>query len=299
MAATVSPLPPQRLARAQGADAGEWLARLPALVDELLGRWELTAERIVAPGGRSSVTALVRRADGGPATLKLCAPDAPAGPEEAALRRWNGLGAVRVLRAAAGDGALLLERLHPETSLRSLPDAKATLEAVSTVRRLWVDPGVGHPFPGVAERTGGQAELMRAAAGDAGPLVDEALALREGLVADAGEALLLHGDFRQGSVLASDAERAPWLAVGPEPVVGERAYDLARLVRDRLHDLMASPGAAAITRRRVARLADSVDTDRERLRAWTLFRAVESGVRNLAAGRRTDGEMLLEFASWV
>jgi streptomycin 6-kinase len=49
----------------------------------------------------------------------------------------------------------------------------------------------------------------------------------------------------------------------------------------------------------VARLAESVDVDPERLRAWSLFRAVESGVRNLASGRRTDGEMLLEFASWL
>ncbi|WP_049576508.1 aminoglycoside phosphotransferase family protein, partial [Streptomyces sp. SBT349] len=152
--------------------------------------------------------------------------------------------------------------------------------------------------------TGGQAELMRAAAGPAaeagaGELVEEALRLREGLSTGVEERFLLHGDFRQGAVLASDAERSPWLAVGPEPVVGERAYDLARLVRDRLHDLVASSGAAAVTRRRVNRLADSVDVDPERLRAWALFRAVESGLRNLAAGRRADGEMLLEFAAWL
>ncbi|MDT0341076.1 aminoglycoside phosphotransferase family protein [Streptomyces sp. DSM 44938] len=297
----MSPLPPQRLARAQGAGAGDWLAGLPALVEKLLGRWELTAERVVAPGGRSSVLVLVREADGGRAALKICAPDAPAALEEAALRHWDGLGAVRLLRSAPEDGALLLERLHCETSLRSLPDAKAMLEAVSTARRLWVEPGPGHPFPSVEARTGRQAELMRAAGAgeETGPLVAEALRTRAELVADAGERLLLHGDFRQGSVLASDAERAPWLAVGPEPVVGERAYDLARLVRDRLHDLVASPGAAAITRRRVTRLAESVEVDPERVRGWALFRAVESGVRHLAAGQRTDGEMLLEFATWL
>lgn len=113
----------------------------------------------------------------------------------------------------------------------------------------------------------------------------------------ASESFLLHGAFRQGKVLAGD--RSPWLAVGPAPVVGERAYDLARLVRDRVEDLVAAASGAAATRRRVTRLADSLDIDRERLRGWTLFRAVESGVRALGAGRRQDAELLLEFAGWL
>uniref|UniRef100_UPI0034DE381D aminoglycoside phosphotransferase family protein n=2 Tax=Streptomyces TaxID=1883 RepID=UPI0034DE381D len=113
------------------------------------------------------------------------------------------------------------------------------------------------------------------------------------------EEVLLHGDFRQGAVLAADTGRAPWLAVGPDPLVGERAYDLARLSRDRLHDLIASAGAPAITRRRMTKLAASVEADPERLRGWTLFRAVESGIRAHGEGRRTDAEALLEFATWL
>ncbi|WP_059011624.1 aminoglycoside phosphotransferase family protein [Streptomyces specialis] len=300
MTSTISLAPPRRLARAQPADAASWLAGLPALVGELLRRWELTPERVAAPGGRTSMTVLVRSADGGPAALKICAPAASAALEEAALRRWDGHGAVRVLRAAPAEGALLLERVRGEMALRAPPDAKAMLAAVPAVRKLWVEPGEGHPFPSVAERTGARAAGLRAdSPPEARALIDEALRLRAELLAGSDEELLLHGDFRQGAVLASDAERAPWLAVGPEPVVGERAYDLARLVPDRLPDLVAAPGAAALARRRVARLADAVDVDQERLRAWALVRAVESGVADLGAGRRADGEMLLEFASWL
>lgn len=128
-------------------------------------------------------------------------------------------------------------------------------------------------------------------------LASTALALREELTAAPGEELLLHGNFRQGKVLAG--ERAPWLTVGPDPVVGERAYDLARLVRDRLEDQVASSTGASGARRRVNKLADALDVDRERLRGWTVFRAVESGNRALAAGRRRDAELLLEFAAWL
>ncbi|MCF2434529.1 aminoglycoside phosphotransferase family protein [Streptomyces thinghirensis] len=110
-------------------------------------------------------------------------------------------------------------------------------------------------------------------------------------------ARLLHGTFRQSKVLAGD--RMPWLAVGPDPVVGESAFDLARLVQDRVEDLIAQPSGASTTRRRVKRLAESLEVDQERLRGWTLFRAVESGVRARRVGQEQDAELLLEFASWL
>ncbi|MEU5518367.1 aminoglycoside phosphotransferase family protein [Streptomyces griseoaurantiacus] len=306
--------PPPRLVRAlaetrrDGADA--WLHDLPELLRRAVALRGLTVERVHRPGGRSGLIVLVRRADGSPAVLKLAPAAARPGAERAALVRWDGFGAVRLLDAdgagdasgaAAGDGGvLLLERLHPEMSVRSLPEAKALLEAAGTLRRLWVEPPAGHAFETVAGRTGRQAEAMRAAAEaepDVRPLVESALAAREELVASAPEGRLLHGTFRQSKVLAG--ERMPWLAVGPDPVVGECAFDLARLVRDRVEDLVATPSGASTTRRRVKRLAESLDLDRERVRGWTLFRAVESGVRAFRVGRPRDAEVLLEFAGWL
>ncbi|MGW7824259.1 aminoglycoside phosphotransferase family protein [Streptomyces puniciscabiei] len=295
--------PPPRLVRALGetAPAGDdWLAQLPAAAERAVARRELTVERVQVPGGRSSLVVLVRRSDGTPAVLKLAPPRARPESERAALAHWGGLGAVQLLEADADDGALLLERLHPDVSVRSLPEAKALLEAAGTLRRLWVEPPAGHTFETVAERTGRQAEAMRASTGadsEAAPLVDAALAARAELLAAPPEHLVLHGTFRQSKVLAG--ERMPWLAVGPDPVVGESAFDLARLVRDRVEDLIAAPSGAATTRRRIKRLAESLEVDQERLRGWTLFRAVESGVRARRVGREKDAELLLEFASWL
>ncbi|MCJ1679958.1 aminoglycoside phosphotransferase family protein [Streptomyces sp. APSN-46.1] len=296
--------PPQRLVRALGetpesAQDADWLGQLPELTEAALARRGVRAQRVLSPGGRSSLVVLVQYADGTPAALKLAPPSARPDRELAALARWAGFGAVRILdtRHHEEDGALLLERLHPEVSLRSLPEAKALLEACGTLRRLWVAPGEGHNWETVAERTELQAGALRSAPAEVRALADAALAAREELTAVAGEELLLHGNFRQGKVLAG--ERAPWLAVGPEPLVGERAYDLARLVRDRLEDQVASSAGAAGARRRVNKLADALEVDRDRLRGWTLFRAVESGNRALAAGRRRDAELLLEFAAWL
>ncbi|GHG05595.1 aminoglycoside phosphotransferase family protein [Streptomyces zaomyceticus] len=295
--------PPQRLVRTLGetygeAVAAEWLGKLPELAGRVLDHASLETERVMAPGGRSSLVVLVRRPDGSPAALKIAPPFARPDREREALAHWNGWGAVQLLDVAE-EGALVLERLHPEVSLRSLPEAKALLEAAGTVRKLWVEPAPEHGFETVAERTARQAAAMAPHLSGAGTseLTAAALAAREELVAASAETLLLHGNFRQGKVLAGD--RTPWLAVGPEPLVGERAYDLARLVRDRVEDLVAASSGASAARRRVNKLADSLDLDRERLRGWTLFRAVESGTRALTAGRRQDAELLLEFASWL
>lgn len=297
--------PPQRLVRALGETAPEgddWLEKLPEAAHEAVAQRELTVERVQVPGGRSSLVVLVRTADGTPAVLKLAPRRARPESERAALAHWGGLGAVRLLEPASGaaEGVLLLERLHPDVSVRSLPEAKALLEAAGTLRRLWVDPPEGHGFETVAERTERQARAMRASATadpEVAPLVEAALAVREELLAAPPEHRLLHGTFRQSKVLAG--ERTPWLAVGPDPVVGEHAFDLARLVRDRVEDLIAQASGAATTRRRVKRLAESLEVDRERLSGWTLFRAVESGVRARRVGREQDAELLLEFAGWL
>ncbi|MEU1874818.1 streptomycin 6-kinase [Streptomyces sp. SAI-195] len=295
--------PPRRLVRALGEtapDGDDWLAKLPEVAERAVARRELAVERVQVPGGRSSLVVLVRTAEGAPAVLKLAPRRARPESERAALVHWGGLGAVQVREDSAEEGVLLLERLHPDVSVRSLPEAKALLEAAGTLRRLWVEPPDSHPFETVAERTGRQAEAMRAgAAADAevAPLVDAALAVRAELLAEPPERRLLHGTFRQSKVLAGD--RVPWLAVGPDPVVGESAFDLARLVRDRVEDLIAQPSGASTTRRRIKRLAESLEVDQERLRGWTLFRAVESGVRARRVGREQDAELLLEFAGWL
>ncbi|KFG73391.1 aminoglycoside phosphotransferase family protein [Streptomyces mutabilis] len=296
--------PPRRLVRALGEtapDGDDWLEKLPAAAERAVELRELTVERVQVPGGRSSLVVLVRRSDGTPAVLKLAPRRARPESERAALAHWNGLGAVQLLDEPDGtEGVLLLERLHPDVSVRSLPESKALLEAAGTLRRLWVQPPAGHPFETVAERTGRQAETMRAGAvtdPEVAPLVDAAVAVRGELLAGVPEERLLHGTFRQSKVLAGD--RMPWLAVGPDPVVGESAFDLARLVRDRVEDLVAQPSGASTTRRRIKRLAESLEVDQERLRGWTLFRAVESGVRARRVGREQDAELLLEFAGWL
>ena len=297
---------PSRLRQAVAAGAGEpgaaWLGALPGLLAAAVERWGLTVQRVVQPGGRASLVLLVLRDDGSPAALKLALPGPGSAQEPAALERWDGRGAVRLLAAAPQDGAMLLERLHGEVPLRSLAESRAMLEAAGTLRRLWLDPSPGHPFTLLADHAAVLCAPLRdprprPGGAELRPLLDEALETCAGLLADQPEQVLLHGDFHHGNVLAAD--RSPWLAIDPDPLVGERAYDLAWLAQDRLDTLSGSPGPQSAARRRLRQLSEAVDVDRERLRGWTLVRTVATGLRYLDVGDTGAAELYLDFAAML
>ncbi|MDY0814275.1 aminoglycoside phosphotransferase family protein [Kitasatospora purpeofusca] len=291
---------PDRLARNVTAvrpeEADRWLAALPALVTAELARLRLTLDRVLDPGGSLALVAYVHRDDDlAPAVLKVSLRTPGTAHEAEALTAWAGRGAVLLLDSATpdpGTTVLLLERLHGEIPLRSLAEPKAMLEATSLLHRLWTPVTPEHAFPGLpAPSPSATAPDLPA---EAGPLLAEARETAAALAASATEEFLLHGDFHHGNVLAAD--RAPWLAIDPRPLVGERAYDLARLALDRADTLVGSPGLPAAVRRRLHQLAEALEVDRDRLRGWTLVRAVELAGAALAAGRRPDAELYLEFA---
>ncbi|UGQ09891.1 aminoglycoside phosphotransferase family protein [Yinghuangia sp. ASG 101] len=297
---------PDRLVRTAVRWCGEeaarpWLAALPEVASEYLDRWGLTHERTVLPGGALSLTLLVRRADGTPATLKLGFVDRYTAHEAEALTMWAGHGAVRLLDADVPRGALLLERLQPDVSLRSLPEDRAMLEAVEVLRHLWIAPPDDCGIDLVADRAEvWTRSIPRRHAALGGPcpkaLVDEAVSLCSGLAASQPSAVVLHADCHHGNILA--AERAKWLAIDPRPMLGEPAFDLGALVRDRLTTVVAETRPQAVVRRRVTWLADSLDLDAERVRGWALVQALALGLWCVSAGDPA-GEDLLSVAEWL
>ncbi|GAA1388030.1 aminoglycoside phosphotransferase family protein [Kitasatospora putterlickiae] len=287
----------RRITATHPAEAPTWLAELPALVATQLTRLGLTLDRVLDPGGSLSLVAYVHRDDDlTPATLKVSLRTPETAHEPDALTTWAGRGAVLLLDAhrTPTTSVLLLERLHGEIPLRSLAEPKAMLEATSLLHRLWLPLPAQHDLPGPTPKTAPGSGPALPVPDEATPLLTEAGETATALSASATERFLLHGDFHHGNVLAAD--RAPWLAIAPRPLAGERAYDLARLALDRADTLVGSPGLPAAVRRRLRQLAEALDVDHDRLRGWTLVRAVDLALSALAAGRRPEAELYLEFA---
>jgi streptomycin 6-kinase len=279
---------PERLSWWRGAPGGaEWLEALPRLAAECAERWSLS------PGepfdqGNVSLTLPATRADGEPAVLKLNFPEPESAQEADALAHWNGEGAVRLLEVDRERNALLVERALPGQSLWEVEDdEEATRIAAGVLRRLWRrPPPAAHPYRVLADEAERWMEGARRDWEGLGrpferALVDAAAAAARDLSPSEPALVLCHQDFQGSNVLR--AEREPWLAIDPKPIVGEPAFDVASLLRDRRWDIRAG-----VIRRRVDVLAAELGLDRDRMRGWGIVHALYWGV----GARKVEADMV-------
>lgn len=273
---------PSRFARSQvelyGTAGAEWLKRLPILVAECEQRWSLTVGAPFEPLSYNYVAPAVRT-DGADVVLKVGFPNPELLSEIEALRICAGRGIVRLLDSDHDQGVMLLERLKPGTPLLSImDDQRVTSIAVQVMQQLWRPAPFEHSFPTVEKWAAGFKRLRQRFNGGTGPLparlVEEAEQLFEELIGSMDEPMLLHGDLHHDNILA--AERQPWLALDPKGLVGEPAYEVGALLRNKLPQNLKTPQASRILRRRIDRFAEELGFDRQRLCAWGLAQAVLS-----------------------
>ncbi len=159
----------------------------------------------------------------------------------------------------------------------STDDEEATLIAASVLRRLWSRPSApDHPFRVLADEAPGWADQLRRDWESLGRpferrLVDAMEATAVELAGSQHPVVVCHQDFQGSNVLR--AEREPWLAIDPKPIVGEPAFDVASLLRDRRWDVRSG-----VIRRRLDLLAGELDLDRERMRGWGIVHALYWGI---------------------
>ena len=253
-----------------------WLERLPRLVAECAELWSL---RLGEPfEAHISYVAAAELPDGRRAVLKVNFREPEGEREPDALLHWNGEGAALLLAHDPGRRALLVERCEPGAQLWQVADEEeANRAAAAVLRRLWRRPPDGHAFRLLADEAAQWTEELRARWERLGrpferPLLEEAVGFLREAAPSQGEQVLLHQDLHGGNVLR--ATREPWLAIDPKPLVGEREFDTASLLRDRRPELLGDPGAAARVRRRLDQLAAELDLDRERMRGWGVAHAL-------------------------
>jgi streptomycin 6-kinase len=266
-----------------GAHGIAWLNAFPDHLAGCAARWGLEFGPPYALAYRFSYNyvAPVQHADGSPAVLKLGVPEGELLHEMAALRAYDGRGAVRLLDADAKIGALLLERLTPGTPLATLTpddDDTATTHAAHVMTTLWRTPPDDHAFPTVAQWAAGLQRLRLRYAGGTGPmpraLVERAESLFHELLDNTEPSYLLHGDLHHENILA--AERAPYLAIDPKGVIGEAAYETAAFLRNPIPDIGTWPDLRHLLARRVDILAEQLGLDHRRIIGYGLAHAVLS-----------------------
>jgi streptomycin 6-kinase len=98
----------------EGEPGAVWLAGLPGIVDELLGRWGCVPDGEVMHGGVGVIVPVRRRAEG-TAALKVSFAHPGNVHEPDALAAWGGHGAVLLRERDDERFAMLLERIQTST----------------------------------------------------------------------------------------------------------------------------------------------------------------------------------------
>jgi streptomycin 6-kinase len=259
-------------------------------VEPYLRRWQLRRDG-PPRGGVMAMVYPVRRVDGTPAALKVQPVDEETAGEPAALRVWDGRGAVRLLEHDPDDGAMLLERLDAERPLAGVPDVHGALAVLSELlARLTSVAAPPHlrRLQDVAERMLARAPATvprLAEPGDQWLVRRCAAAVADLLPVRADR--LLHWDLHYDNVLAG--EREPWLAIDPKPLAGEPGFELFPALRNRWGEAVASGDVTGAVRRRFDLMTEVLGLDRQRAAAWTLGRVLQDVLWEVERGAHVVG----------
>lgn len=186
---------------------------------------------------------------------------------------------------------MLLERLEPGTMLAELvaeDDVGAAAVAAGLLHELWrpAPPGPEHsglrPLASWCRAFDRNREAL--GRGDRGFPVEHfrrADAIRAELLASTVDPVVLHGDMHHFNVLR--ARRAPWLAIDPKGLVGDRHFDVCQFFRNPMRVSALANGL------RLDTFCAELGLDRARTKEWCYVHAVLDAIWNYEDGNAWDG----------
>jgi streptomycin 6-kinase len=275
---------PSLLAAAVRDDVPErraWLARLPEVLVEISGDWEVELGEPFEPGGCVAWVAPAFTVAGDERVLKAGWRHWEAEHEADGLRAWDGHGAVRCLaaRTLADTTVLLLERCRPGVTLAAARPERHQDEVIAgLLHHLWATPLYAdapfRPLQSMCDRWADSVQRRCAGQGLDSALAREAAAALRDLPRTAQRNVLLCTDLHAGNVLS--AEREPWLAIDPKPFVGDPAYDVVQHMLNCDERLATDPAGLA------RRMADLAELDAERVTRWLFARCAQESLTDLS-----------------
>ena len=279
-----------------GGEAEEWLSSVPELISSVTDAWDLhvTAVANRIDGFGMSIPA---RRDSERVSLRIAYPDAFLADETAALRAWDGNGAVRVLEEDER-GAQLRTSPSPGTALTLERNEMTALRKVAqTLSDLWVEPPKGMQTLAAEVRAWG-ATMPERFESVHQPFDEQLMRDAEVMFRSFGpsqmDAVLLHGDVRLETFLL-DGERA--IAIDPKPLAGEPAFDVASLLRDGPGELVRDPAAGRQRlQARLDQLTDLLEVRASRVRGWAFAVAIDTGLYAYETGDVDGGDLMIEVA---
>lgn len=286
----------KRVTAAFGQRGVDWVDRLPRLLADLRGQWQLADVGPPFPGASTSFVAPVVGPSGAHLVLKVSPAPVSLGHEALALEHWSGRGAVLLEEVDLARGALLMERAIPGASLLALAktdDRAATEVASRVIAELKAAGAPPSELPTTESWLESlEAPFVRNASRQLQDACREAGTVGTDLLRTHGDRVVLHGDLHHGNMLSVAGER--WIAADPKGLVGPREVEPAALLRNPRDYLLGRPDPVALIRDRVSVLAERLAYDAGRIVQWGFVCAVLA-----AAWACEDGEGDVEIGRWL
>ena len=268
-------LPPQLIAtitHTWGPKGGAWLATLDDRIATLSERWQLSDIRLM-PDLSYHVVAEAQSALYGSVILKCGVDTELLTREAAALKVYNGIGAVHLKAFDPDTAALLLERLEPGRSLTTLfpqQDERATQIAVKIMIKLMVPADELDIKEFIALK-----EWYAALFDDSTELPLDALTKARRFAREQCESdqklYLAHGDLHHANILESEHG---WLAIDPVGVLAPKGFDVGAFMRNPFKGLLETSQIHAYIGSRFDQCADLLSLDRTELVHMSYAQAV-------------------------
>jgi streptomycin 6-kinase len=310
---TTADLRLQPLARRRLASLGDpgaaWMAALPARLQDLAARWQLTLGRPL-PGGSASYVVAATTADDEPCVVKVGLPGHSLAPEQRVLAAAGGQGYARCLGHAPEDEALLLERLGPSLEHTPMPPGAKLDRLVDTLRTAWTVPLQDDSALPDAAGAAKARELEQMVAGWDGCRADVrevaleyAARRREDTSASS---VVVHGDPHPANALKVRRPRpgseSGWCFVDPDGLRCDPAYDLGVILRGWTQRVLDLPpeDARLLLRRWCLRVVErsGLDLDAvDRAWEWAFLERVSTGVHVTSFGAHEVGATFLRSAA--
>lgn len=285
-----------RRAERSDRDLGPLQRHVEQTLPEICRRWNLRPRHVFGSGAGSPVLAV--DSPSGPGVLKVDLPGSLDRP--VATMRGAPEGYAIVLDWDRAAGALLTERLG--TDLWSEQDTLlGQIEVIAPLlSAVWQQP----PGPG-EQKAAGLAQILRDLGPRYGSQAPTALALAAehaaALAVDEQAEVVCHGDPHPQNVLRRGTG---WAFIDPDGFVGERAYDLAVVLRDGVHELMSADDPVAVLSAACAHAGALTGIDAGRIWRWAFVERVTTGLHlawfghlDEAAGYLGTAERLAQTSS--
>ena len=256
----------------ENADA--WLVALPEYLRRLESRWHIRTTGLVEDLSFNVV--MFAEGDNAEAyILKLSPPGEDIFREVAALELYNGDGINRLVKVDTEGTALLLERLNPGVSFWRSDDYELTTRTCAELLlKLWRPVEDVTKFRSLASWTRAIPDYLKTYPDGGGflphALVDKANSLRAELL-DESDTTLLHADLHHGNILS--ASRAPYLAIDPKGIVGNKGFDVTAFLRNPL-GISKYPGFEVTLKRRISIFSEMLGLSEQEIASWSIIQTV-------------------------